>query len=287
MLDHELDWAYWCWDGKAPLEISSPAPSQSRDAQDRLCHVGSSWAMSNSKAGDPKRATPSITCHPHSKNLFKKIYFLFRLFIFFFSILFNSKVNFPVFLHVLIAMSLGTSWEEPDSVFFTPHVHALWKLMYTSDSQTLIGSVRLWLLCAVGVFPLRAVRNQCFAWGCRSSDLSCVSLRGLREIHSRLFTLCLHRHPRLSRTCYQSQEILSRFKKKETVFSVVQVNVCAKAAFSAHFHQMWRHQTICLLGSAYSGRSYTDWTWMFTLCLKLGASSLKAESLQLQCYCFF
>lgn len=65
------------------------------------------------------------------------------------------------------------------------------------------------------------------------------------------------------------------------------MNVCAKAAFSAHFHQMWRHRTICLLGSAYSGRSYIDWTWMFTLCLKLGASSLKAESLQLQCYCLF
>lgn len=86
------------------------------------------------------------------------------------------------------------------------------KLMRTSDSKHWLASVGLWLLCAVGLFPLRAVRNQCSAWGC--SFLCVLVCPSKREIHSRLFTLCLHRHPHLSRTWYQSQEILSRFKKK-------------------------------------------------------------------------
>lgn len=98
---------------------------------------------------DPKRATPSITCHPHSKNIFKNIYFLFRLFISFFSILFSSKVNFLVFLHVLIAMSPGTSWEEPGCVFFTPHVHALWK----AHAHFWFPNID-WLLWVCGCFVL-------------------------------------------------------------------------------------------------------------------------------------
>lgn len=174
----------WSWAALSSLMLRwegttgdlQPSLCPSRDAQDRLCHVGSSWAVSSSKAGSPKRATLSITCYPHSKNAFLNSFFLFRLFS---SPLFNSKVNFPVFWHVLIASWHITGTSEKSLALYSSlapwGVYALWK----AHVHFWLPNID-WLLwvcgCCVGLFPLRAVRNQCFAWGCRSPGLSLCSL---------------------------------------------------------------------------------------------------------------
>lgn len=64
----------------------------------------------------------------------------------------------------------------------------------TPDSQTLVGHCGFVAACVFGSFPLRAVGNQCFAWGSSSPGRSLCALCLQREIH------CGHRHPCLSRT---------------------------------------------------------------------------------------